>query len=60
MRFQVFSGFLSSSSNLTEDRRRLDQFVITREAVALDDVKSWVTSWGTAEELPRPVPRKIG
>jgi hypothetical protein len=46
--------------DVTEDRRRLNQFVSTREAVALDDVKSWVASWGSARELPRPVPRKIG
>jgi hypothetical protein len=46
--------------DIAEDRRRLDHFVTTREAVALDDVKSWVASWGSAKELPRPVPRKIG
>jgi hypothetical protein len=46
--------------DVAEDRRRLDRFVSTREAVALDDVKSWVASWGSAKELPRPVPRKIG
>jgi len=45
---------------MAEDRRRLDRFVSAREAVALDDVKSWVASWGLAGELPRPVPRKIG
>jgi hypothetical protein len=41
--------------DVAEDRRRLDQFVSTREAVALDDVKSWVASWGSARELRRPV-----
>jgi hypothetical protein len=46
--------------DITEDRRRLDRFVSAREAVALDDVKSWVASWGSKQELPRPRPRKIG
>lgn len=43
-----------------EDRRRLDAFNATRAAVPLDDVKSWVASWGSANELPRPAPRRIG
>lgn len=43
-----------------EDRRRLDAFRQTRIAAPLDEVKSWVASWGTANELPRPAPRKIG
>jgi predicted transcriptional regulator len=46
--------------DVVEDRRRLDRFVSAREAVALDDVKSWVASWGSAQELPRSAPRKIG
>jgi hypothetical protein len=46
--------------DIAEDRRRLDQFVSTRNAVALDDVKAWVASWDSADELPRPSPRKIG
>ncbi|MGJ4946849.1 hypothetical protein [Bradyrhizobium sp. HKCCYLS20291] len=40
--------------DVTEDRRRLDAFNQTRLAVPLDDVKAWVASWGTADELPRP------
>jgi predicted transcriptional regulator len=43
-----------------EDRRRLDAFRQTRAAVPLDEVKTWVASWGSANELPRPAPRKIG
>jgi predicted transcriptional regulator len=43
-----------------EDRRRYDEFQRTRLAVPLDDVKAWVASWGSAEELPRPQPRKVG
>jgi hypothetical protein len=46
--------------DIAEDRRRLDRFVSTREAVALADVKSWVASWGSAEELACPAPCKIG
>ena len=43
-----------------EDRRRLDAFTQTRVAVPLDEVKAWVASRGSANELPRPSPRKIG
>ena len=46
--------------DIGEDRRRLDAFKMTRAAVPLDDVKSWVASWGSANELPRPAPRRIG
>jgi predicted transcriptional regulator len=46
--------------DLSEDRRRLDDFKNTRAAVPLDEVKDWVASWGTAKELPRPAARKIG
>jgi hypothetical protein len=46
--------------DIGEDRRRLDEFNRTRLAIPLDEVKAWVASWGTAEELPRPLPRKIG
>ena len=46
--------------DVAEDRRRLDAFKQTRAAILLDDVKAWVASWGSANELPRPAPRKIG
>jgi predicted transcriptional regulator len=42
--------------DIAEDRRRLDAFRQTRAAVPLDDVKTWVASWGSANELPRPAP----
>jgi predicted transcriptional regulator len=45
--------------DISEDRRRLDEFKRTGLAVPLDDVKAWVASWGIADELPRPQPRKI-
>lgn len=43
--------------DIGEDRRRLNAFKQTRAAVALDDVKTWVATWGSANELPRPAPR---
>jgi predicted transcriptional regulator len=46
--------------DIAEDQRRLDDFGNTRKAVPLDQVKAWVASWGSADELPRPSPRKIG
>ena len=46
--------------DIKEDRRRLDQFELTRDAIPLNEVKAWVESWGTNQELPRPLPRKIG
>ena len=46
--------------DIDEDRRRLDAFNQTRAAVPLDDVKTWVASWDSDNELPRPAPRKIG
>ena len=49
-----------SGPDVAEDRRRYDEFARTRLAVPLDDVKAWVASWGSADELPRPQPRKVG
>ena len=46
--------------DIGEDRRRYDEFKRTQLAVPLDDVKAWVSSWGSADELPRPQPRKVG
>jgi predicted transcriptional regulator len=43
--------------DVAEDRRRLDAFKQIHAAVPLDDVRAWVASWGSANELPRPVPR---
>ncbi|HVZ03672.1 hypothetical protein [Hyphomicrobium sp.] len=44
--------------DIGEDRRRFDVFRETRAAVPLADVKTWVASWGSANELPRPAPRE--
>ena len=46
--------------NIGEDRRRLDGFARSRLAVPLADVKAWVASWGSEDELPHPQPRKVG
>ncbi|MGJ4997161.1 hypothetical protein ACQR0Z_22245 [Bradyrhizobium sp. HKCCYLS3077] len=45
--------------DIAEDRRRLDTFKQTGLAVPLNEVKAWVASWGSAEELTPPAPRKI-
>jgi hypothetical protein len=42
---------------LAEDGRRLAEFERTREAIPWDEVKAWIESWGTPNELPRPKPR---
>ncbi len=46
--------------DIGEDRRRLNDFKNIRAAVPLDEVKDWVASWGSAQELPRPAARGIG
>ena len=46
--------------DIAEDLRRLDEFERTKLAIPLDEVKAWVASWGSADELPRPEPRKVG
>jgi predicted transcriptional regulator len=45
--------------DIGEDRRRHDEFRRTRLAVPLEDVKAWVASWGSSNELPRPQSRKV-
>jgi predicted transcriptional regulator len=45
--------------DVQEDLRRVLEFERTGEAVLFDDVRAWVDSWGTANELPRPQPRKV-
>jgi predicted transcriptional regulator len=46
--------------DIEEDRRRLRAFAQTREAIPLHQVKAWIESWGTANELPRPQSQSIG
>ncbi|WP_244425492.1 hypothetical protein [Bradyrhizobium sp. STM 3843] len=44
--------------DVAEDRRRLDQYLAMGKGVTFDDIKAWVASWDTAEELPPPLSRK--
>lgn len=44
---------------LAEDERRLSEFLRTREGVPWSEVKAWMESWGTANELPAPKARKL-
>jgi predicted transcriptional regulator len=46
--------------DIEEDRRRLREFERTREAIPLSEVKAWVESWGTDNELPPPRPKRVG
>src|SRR6266446_845462 len=48
-----------SADALEEDARRLAEFERTREGVPWEEIKSWVRSWGTPEELSTPEPRKL-
>jgi predicted transcriptional regulator len=49
-----------SNPDIEEDRRRLRAFRHSSEAIPLHQVKAWVESWGTDNELPRPEPQRIG
>jgi predicted transcriptional regulator len=44
---------------LAEDARRLAEFERAGEGVPWDEVKVWIESWGTPDELPPPKPRKL-
>ena len=46
--------------DIGEDRRRLENFKRAQAAVPLHQVKAWVDSWGSDNELPRPEPQRIG
>jgi hypothetical protein len=48
-----------SPEALEEDDRRLAEFEHTREGVPWEEVKSWMQSWGTPNELPAPKPRRL-
>jgi len=48
-----------SAAVLEEDARRLAEFERTREGVPWDEIKAWMLSWGTSNELPPPKPRKL-
>lgn len=44
---------------LAEDARRLAEFKRSREGVPWHEVETWMKTWGTAQELPAPRPRKL-
>jgi hypothetical protein len=44
---------------LAEDARRLADYNATGEGVPWDEVRAWMQSWGTSQELPAPKPRKL-
>jgi len=48
-----------SPEALEEDARRLAEFERTRLGVPWEEVKTWMESWGTPNELPSPKPRKL-
>jgi hypothetical protein len=48
-----------SPESLEEDAKRLAEFERTRMGVPWDEVKIWMESWGTANELPPPKPRRL-
>jgi len=48
-----------SPEALEEDARRLAEFERTRMGAPWDEVKAWMQSWGTPNELPPPKSRKL-
>ncbi len=44
---------------LAEDARRLADFQRAREGVPWDEIKTWMRSWGTPNELPSPKARRL-
>jgi hypothetical protein len=48
-----------SPNVLEEDARRLREFERLRSGVPWEDVKAWMESWGTPDELPVPKPRNL-
>lgn len=48
-----------SPESLAEDARRLAEFERTRMGVPWEEVRAWMQTWGTPDELPVPKPRKL-
>jgi predicted transcriptional regulator len=53
------AGSFLEGPDVSEDERRLHEFLRTRKAIPFEDVKAWTESWGTEAELPRPSGRGI-
>jgi hypothetical protein len=47
------------SPAVLEDARRLTEFERARVGAPWDEVKTWMQSWGTPNELPPPKLRKL-
>jgi hypothetical protein len=48
-----------SPKALEEDARRLAEFERTRMGVPWHDIKAWMESWGTPNQLPVPKSRRL-
>ena len=48
-----------SPEALADDSRRLAEFERTRTGVPWRDIRAWMESWGTPNELPMPKPRRL-
>jgi hypothetical protein len=48
-----------SPEALEEDARRLAEFERTRMGVPWHDIKAWMESWGTPNQLPVPKSRRL-
>lgn len=48
-----------SPNVLAEDARRYEAFEQDGEGVPWDEIRAWIRSWGTAQELPKPKSRKL-
>ena len=48
-----------SPAAMAEDARHIADFERSREGVPWEEVKAWMESWGTPQELPPPKPRKL-
>jgi hypothetical protein len=44
---------------LAEDARQFADFERGREGVPWEEVKKWMQSWGSPNQLPAPKPRKL-
>jgi hypothetical protein len=44
---------------LQEDAQRLAEFERTRIGLPWHEVRAWMASWGTPNELPAPKPRRV-
>ena len=46
-------------AGVEEDEAAMAEFERTGVGVPWEEVRDWMKSWGTANELPRPQPRKL-